>query len=91
MGTKKKRVAAVPEGETKGEAFIRLATQRVRKALKAIRAIGRLSVRPHDASQSAAIVGALKTAVEDTEFKLGGAESAQEAEFSLGKVEAEEE
>jgi hypothetical protein len=89
MGTKKRK-SNIPEGESKAEAFVRLGTQRVRKALKAIRAIGNLSVRPHGAGQSAAIVGALKTAVEDVEFKLGGAEEAASAEFSLGDEPEEE-
>ena len=60
--------------ESKREKFVRLAEARVNRALKDIALIGNLSASQYESTpeQVAAIMGALRAAVENTESKYAG-------------------
>ena len=72
-----------PEGETSEQAFLRLGSMRVRKAIKAIGLVKNLHRYDHNASQTQKIVDALKRAVEDVEYALGGQNDEATNEFNF--------
>jgi hypothetical protein len=69
--------------ESKQAKFVRLAEARVNRALKDIALIGNLSAGQYESTpeQVAAIMGALRSAVESTESKYAGTSSSPK--FSL--------
>jgi len=73
--------------ETKGQAFVRLANARVRKALKAIKLLENLKNYPHDHGHTAKIVSVLRTQVDNVEYALGGEKQARKDDFDLDSEE----
>lgn len=69
--------------ETAQQKLARLASKRVPKAVKAISAVGNLKTYKPTASQSKAILDALKSALNSIEHRLTSTETKQESSFAL--------
>jgi hypothetical protein len=72
-----------PVGETRQDAFRRLATVRTRKVLNMLRVMQNLGKYPHDTSQTGTIVAALRRGIDDVEYALAGEKQAKGEEFEL--------
>lgn len=73
--------------ETKEQAFVRLATARTMKAIKAIRLLQNLKGYPHTHAHTNKIVTTLRTEVENVEYALGGDKSDKSSGFNLDDEE----
>jgi hypothetical protein len=88
------RTKTAPENETKRQRFVRLANDRVPKALKRIQLIGNLSSKvQYEYTQKDVdrIVKSLRDAVEELEYRMGGEGGNGETAWNIENGDDEEE